>query len=105
NAKAKEIGARNSNFVNPHGLTAAEHVSTTRDLSKIFRYALRLPEMREILDTPRIKVPVQSRRISTVSLKSHNRLLTGWTHKVIGKTGYTRPAGRCFVGSAIADGR
>jgi D-alanyl-D-alanine carboxypeptidase len=105
NAKAREIGARNSNFVNPHGLTAPGHMSTVRDLAKIFRYGLRLPEMREILETQRIKVPVQSRRISSVSLRSHNRLLTGWTHKVIGKTGYTRPAGRCFVGSAIADGR
>jgi D-alanyl-D-alanine carboxypeptidase len=105
NAKAKEIGARGSNFVNPHGLTAPGHVSTARDLARIFRYALRLPEMREILETPRIKVPVQSRRISSVGLRSHNRLLTGWSHKVIGKTGYTRPAGRCFVGSATADGR
>jgi D-alanyl-D-alanine carboxypeptidase (penicillin-binding protein 5/6) len=105
NAKAREIGARNSNFVNPHGLTAPGHVSTVRDLSKIFRYGLRLPEMREVLETSRIKVPLQSRRISSVGLRSHNRLLTGWTHKVIGKTGYTRPAGRCFVGSATADGR
>lgn len=105
NAKAAEIGARNSKFANPHGLTAPGHVSTVRDLTKIFRYGLRLPKMREILETPRIEVPLQSRRVSRVSLRSHNRLLSGWTHKVIGKTGYTRPAGRCFVGAASADGR
>src|SRR5262245_36521338 len=105
NAKARAIGARNSHFVNPHGLTAEGHVSTARDLSTILRYGLRLPEMREILDTQRIKVPIQSRRVSTVSLNSHNRLLTGYTHRVIGKTGYTRPAGRCFVGAASSGGR
>jgi D-alanyl-D-alanine carboxypeptidase len=105
NAKARAIGARNSRFVNPHGLTAAGHLSTVRDLAAIFRYGLRLPVMREILETPRIKVPVESRRVKTVSLNSHNRLLTGYAHRVIGKTGYTRPAGRCFVGSANAGGR
>jgi D-alanyl-D-alanine carboxypeptidase (penicillin-binding protein 5/6) len=105
NAKARAIGAENSHFVNPHGLTAGGHVSSARDLAKIFRYGLRLPQFREILETPRIKVPVKSSRVSTVSLHSHNRLLTGWQHRVIGKTGYTRPAGRCFVGAATADGR
>jgi D-alanyl-D-alanine carboxypeptidase len=105
NAKARAIGAQGSHFVNPHGLTAAGHVSTARDLAKIFRYGLKLSQFREILETPRIKVPVKSSRMTTVSLHSHNRLLTGWEHRVIGKTGYTRPAGRCFVGAASADGR
>ena len=94
NAKARAIGARNTHFVNPHGLTAEGHVSTARDLSTIFRYGLKLPTMREVLETPRIKVPIQSRRVNAVSLHSHNRLLTGYVHRVIGKTGYTRPAGR-----------
>jgi D-alanyl-D-alanine carboxypeptidase (penicillin-binding protein 5/6) len=105
NARARALGASNSRFVNPHGLTAPGHLSTVRDLATIFRYGLRLPELREILETPRIKVPLQSRRVSTVSLNSHNRLLTGYTHRVIGKTGYTRPAGRCFVGAATSNGR
>jgi serine-type D-Ala-D-Ala carboxypeptidase (penicillin-binding protein 5/6) len=105
NAKARAIGARNTHFANPHGLTAQGHVSTVRDLSTIFRYGLKLPTMREILETPRIKVPIESRRVNTVSLHSHNRLLTGYAHRVIGKTGYTRPAGRCFVGAASEGGR
>jgi D-alanyl-D-alanine carboxypeptidase (penicillin-binding protein 5/6) len=105
NARARALGARNSHFVNPHGLTAPGHVSTARDLTIFFRHGLGLPQFREILETPRIKVPVQSRRISSVSLHSHNRLLTGYEHRVIGKTGYTRPAGRCFVGAASDGGR
>jgi D-alanyl-D-alanine carboxypeptidase (penicillin-binding protein 5/6) len=105
NARARALGAGSSHFVNPHGLTAPGHVSTARDLTTIFRHGLRLPEFREILETPRIKVPVRSARVSTLSLHSHNRLLVGYEHRVIGKTGYTRPAGRCFVGSATANGR
>jgi D-alanyl-D-alanine carboxypeptidase len=105
NAKARTIGARNSHFVNPHGLTAPGHVSTARDLATIFRYGLKYPQFREILETPRIKVPIESRRVGSVTLHSHNRLLSGWEHRVIGKTGYTRPAGRCFVGAATEDGR
>ena len=105
NAKARSLGARNSHFVNPHGLTAEGHVSSARDLAKIFRYGLQLTEFREILETPRIKVPVESRRVHAIGLHSHNRLLTGYVHRVIGKTGYTRPAGRCFVGAASDGGR
>ncbi|HXJ33138.1 MAG TPA: SPOR domain-containing protein [Candidatus Eisenbacteria bacterium] len=105
NAKAHAIGAQGSHFVNPHGLTADGHVSTARDLAKIFRYGLHVREFREILETPRIKVPLQSKRVQTVTLHSHNRLLTGYTYPVIGKTGYTRAAGRCFVGAATSGGR
>jgi D-alanyl-D-alanine carboxypeptidase len=43
--------------------------------------------------------------VQWVSLHSHNRLLSGYTYLVIGKTGYTRPARRCFVGAASHDGR
>src|SRR5262249_32220381 len=95
NAKARALGATHSHFVNPHGLPADGHVATARDLATIFRYGLGLPRFREILETPRIAVPLESRRIHTVGLHSHNRLLTGYTYRVIGKTGYTRPAGRC----------
>jgi D-alanyl-D-alanine carboxypeptidase (penicillin-binding protein 5/6) len=106
NAKARAIGATDSTFLNPHGLTAEGHVATARDLAKIFRYGLRNREFREILETPRIRVPVESPRLTTLTVRSHNRLLEGWdAHQVIGKTGYTRAAGRCFVGSAVSGGR
>lgn len=105
NAKAKAIGAEHSHFENAHGLTEPGHVSSARDLSLIFRYGLKTDRFREILNTERIRVPLESQRARTVSLRSHNRLLTNYTYRVIGKTGYTRAAGRCFVGSAEAGGR
>lgn len=105
NARARAIGATNSHFENPHGLTAPGHVSTARDLSTIFRYGMRMPLFRQILSTRTIDVPIESTSTHMVSLRSHNRLLTGYSYPVIGKTGYTRPARRCFVGAAEHDGR
>ena len=38
-------------------------------------------------------------------LKTKNRLLQGYSVPVIGKTGFTRAAGRCFAGYAERNGR
>jgi len=105
NAKAREIGATTAHFVNPHGLTAPGHHASARDLAVIFRYGLRLPTFREVLETRSTEVAVESPSIHWISLHSHNRLLSGYTYPVIGKTGYTRPARRCFVGAASQDDR
>jgi D-alanyl-D-alanine carboxypeptidase len=99
-SRAHEIGARKCTFVNPHGLTAAGHLASAVDLATVFRYGLSVPRFRDILETQTIRVPVQSSRTGGVTLRSHNRLLQGYRYKVIGKTGYTKAAGRCFVGSA-----
>ena len=105
NEKARAIGATHTHFANPHGLTASGHVASARDLALIFRYGMRLPLFREMLETRRVEVPLEGTGIHLVSLHSHNKLLTGYSYPVIGKTGYTRPARRCFVGAATHDGR
>jgi D-alanyl-D-alanine carboxypeptidase (penicillin-binding protein 5/6) len=101
--RAHALGARTARFQNPHGLTAAGHVASARDLAVVFRHALRLPLFREVLETRAIEVPVEARAVRRVSLRSHNRLLKGYRYPVIGKTGYTRAARRCFVGAANDD--
>ena len=103
-ARAHLLGATRTNFVNPHGLTQDGHYSTVRDLSTIFRYALAVPKFREILGTKAVVVGVEnsSRRIA---LHSHNRLLDSYRIPVIGKTGYTVAAKKCFVGSGSYGGR
>jgi D-alanyl-D-alanine carboxypeptidase (penicillin-binding protein 5/6) len=83
--------------------TASARPATSRaraNLAIIMRHALRIPLMREILGTRQVRVPIEGPRAHWVSLSSHNRLLTGGAYRVIGKTGYTRAAGRCFVGAA-----
>lgn len=105
NAKARRIGATNSHFENPHGLTADGHVTSARDLARIFRYGLNIPTFRDILSTRAIDFPVENDGIRMVTVRSHNRLLNGYTYPVIGKTGYTLPAKRCFVGAATGGDR
>jgi serine-type D-Ala-D-Ala carboxypeptidase (penicillin-binding protein 5/6) len=104
--RARALGARNATFRNPHGLPQRGHVASARDLAIIFRYAMKEATIRRVLQTTSIRVPVWGRRrVRHVSLRSHNRLLNGYKYRVIGKTGYTRAAGKCFVGSSRHGGR
>lgn len=98
--RAHALGARHAAFRNPHGLPQPGHVASARDLAIIFRYAMRNAKIRRVLQTKSLRVSVRGRTVRHVSLRSHNRLLSGYRYRVIGKTGYTRAAGKCFVGSA-----
>lgn len=98
-AKSRALGARNTQFRNPHGLTQQGHYSTARDQATIFRHALGVPRFRKVLSTKSIVVE-GSRPYRRISLSSHNRLLRNYRVPVIGKTGYTRAAKKCFVASA-----
>ncbi len=105
NRRAIEIGARNTRFVNPNGLPAQGHYSTVRDLALIFQHALSVPGFREIAEADRLIITTwDQKRRRTIHLRNSNRLLRGYRVPVIGKTGYTREAKRCFVGAASADG-
>ena len=100
NEKARSLGAMRSNFVNPHGLTEPGHYTTARDLATIFRYGLRVPLFRDILSTPTAEVAIDGPNGRMALVRSHNRLLNAPEFQVIGKTGFTRAARRCFVGAA-----
>jgi serine-type D-Ala-D-Ala carboxypeptidase (penicillin-binding protein 5/6) len=107
--KAHDIGATNSNFTNPHGLTAADHYSSAKDLAIIFRYAMKNATFREIVQTKFSSVSttavlrkkVVPRRIS---VRNHNRLLWNFDGALGGKTGYTHAAQKCFVGAVQRNG-
>jgi D-alanyl-D-alanine carboxypeptidase len=107
--KAHDIGATNSNFTNPHGLTAADHYSTAKDLATIFRYAMKNSTFREIVQTKFssvstmavVRKKVVPRRIS---VRNHNRLLWNFDGALGGKTGYTHAAQKCFVGAVQRNG-
>lgn len=96
--RAHLLGATRTNFENPHGLTQDGHYSTVRDLSTIFRYALAVPRFREILGTKAVVVGVEN-STRRIALRSHNRFLDAYRIPVIGKTGYTIAAKKCFVGA------
>jgi D-alanyl-D-alanine carboxypeptidase len=106
NRRAAELGARNTRFVNPNGLPAGRHHSTASDLAQIFRHALHVPGFRDIAGSSRSRVRTWRRnRRRSVLVRNGNRLLSGYRVPVLGKTGYTRAAKRCFVGAAHANGK
>jgi len=106
--KAREIGATNSHFTNPHGLTAPEHYSTARDMALIFNYAMKNPAFREIVQTKTSSVSsvssAKTRKVRHIAIRNHNRLLWNFEGAIGGKTGYTHAAQKCFVGGVARNG-
>jgi D-alanyl-D-alanine carboxypeptidase (penicillin-binding protein 5/6) len=104
NTTAQSLGTTASNFVTPNGLPAPDHYSTARDMAIILRSALLVPGMRDVLSTRTAVIqPLASRK--RIALRSTNKMLWRDDVHVIGKTGWTRQAKRCFVGAATRNGR
>lgn len=61
NQKAKEIGAKNTVFKNPHGLYADGQVTTAYDLYLITKYALQLPIFEKIATTATYQMPATNK--------------------------------------------
>ena len=98
NDKARELGLKDTHFVNPHGLDAPGHHSTARDLAVLAAYAMKDPIFARTVGAKSVTV---GERVLT----NHNRLLwqLGGCEGV--KTGYTKAAGRILVSSVSRDGR
>jgi D-alanyl-D-alanine carboxypeptidase (penicillin-binding protein 5/6) len=98
NYTARALGARNSEFSNPHGLTASGNFSTARDMARIAIAAHRNPLIRDIVRRPYYVFHGKT-------LKNTNELL----QKMAGcdgmKTGYTHAADRCLISCASQGGR
>jgi D-alanyl-D-alanine carboxypeptidase len=105
NRTAWQLGALNSHFVNPSGLPADDHYSTVRDLTTIMRHALQVESLERVLSTRLTSMRPTSGSRRNISLRSHNRMLGDPRTDVIGKTGWTRAAKKCFIGAATQDGR
>lgn len=100
NKKAKEIGAVNTNFTNPHGLHDDLHYTTAYDLALITREAFKYEEFAKIAGTK----SYISNRVENNYYYNKNKTL--WEYKGGDgvKTGYTMRAGRCLVSSATRNG-
>jgi D-alanyl-D-alanine carboxypeptidase len=109
NAKAWQIGARNSHFMNPHGLPDEDHYSTAYDLALIFRHAMYYPMFADIVRTRSASLRIESSQgpysdSRLVPVQNHNRLLASYEGARGGKTGFTLKARRCFVGEVDRGG-
>ena len=103
NKKAEEIGAKNSHFMNPHGLHNDEHYTTAYDLALISAYALKNPVFKEIVSTKKTTIPFTTRNTKRV-LINKNKMLFEFDGATGVKTGFTKKAGRCLVSSCDRNG-
>ncbi len=123
NEKAKECGAKNSNFMNPNGLNwpgDEAHLTTAYDLAVITREALKNETFREIVGTLTYEIPATNMSEARKLINTNKFLWDEETLEyvkskqtkpedvwmpepyegVIGvKTGMTSTAGSCFVGA------
>lgn len=103
NQTAHTLGAYNTHFVNPNGLTARGHYSSAYDLALITRAALRLPLFQHLVSTDHDYVQ-EAGRTGARSFYNTNRLLQEFPPADGVKTGTTNAAGRCLVASATQHG-
>lgn len=99
NVMAQKVGAFNTQFENPNGLTAPGHYSSAYDLSLIARAGLRNPVFRQIVRTTDFKVSELTRNRER-TIHNSNRLLYEFPGTVGVKTGTTSAAGKCLVAAA-----
>ncbi len=106
NAKAKELGCKNTHFANPDGLHDKNHYTTASDLAKITRYALTLPEFSTITNTATYYVKGDDYPLVTTNyMIDENRGGDYFYQYAQGiKTGTTDEAGHCLVTMGSADG-
>lgn len=103
--RAKELGCKNSNFKNPHGLYDDEHRTTAYDLATIEKELLKHPEYLEISKTKTYMLPPTNIYHEPRPLWNDNRLLHDYEkyyyeYAIAGKTGYTDESRHSFVASA-----
>ena len=99
NRRAYQLGAKSTRFTNSNGLpTKVRQYTTAYDMYLIFRQALKYPFFRQAIRLHYMTITSSTGR--RIGLKSHNKILfSDWKKKIYGKTGYTRSAGACFVGT------
>lgn len=105
NDEAKKLGATNTHFTNPHGLTDEEHYTTAYDLYLMFNAAMQFEEFRKIINTTEYKSEYKDREgnpkkieISTTNAYLKGDVATPEGVNVIGgKTGTTKAARSCLI--------
>lgn len=103
-AKAKSIGAKNTQFKTPNGLDAEGHFTTAADLALIGSYAIKNKDFRDIVATTSysFKEITKNRNFNVTNKDRFLYMMDG----AIGiKTGFTGKAGYCFVGAIDIEGR
>lgn len=105
NREAQKLGATGTHFMNPHGLTNADHYTTAYDLYLIFNEALKQPEFRKVTGSTSYTADYTDGSGNPVSTtwEGGNWYMVGQRQTpdgltvFSGKTGTTSAAGFCLI--------
>ncbi len=102
NNRAKELGLKNTNFKNCHGLDAANHYSTAYDMAMI---AKELVKHEKVLEYTKIyDTYLRENTENKIWLVNTNKLVRFYEGVDGLKTGYTNGAGYCLTSTAKKNG-
>ncbi len=105
NEEAKRLGATNTNFVNPHGLSDDSHYTTAYDLYLIFNEAIKYETFNQIIHMTSYQTTFYNKdgKAKELSFETTNLFLRGNYQApenvtvIGGKTGTTNAAGHCLI--------
>jgi len=103
NEMAKNIGMKNSSFVNPSGLEeddGSANKSTVYDMALLTKYAMQNEDYRRLVKTKEIVIKSS---MKTYKWINKNKLLQSYDYCTGGKTGFTQKARRTLVTTATKD--
>lgn len=103
NQKAQELGCTGTHFNNPHGLPDEKHYTTAHDMALITAAALRNDTFVKIVSTKNYTAEPDGAG-ETRSWQNKNKLLWQYEGAIGVKTGYTKSAGKTYVGAAERNG-
>jgi len=99
NAKVKELGLKNTNFTNCHGLHDDQNYTSAYDMAVIARYALKYPKIREWTS-----IKQYTFRNEPLSILDNTNKMLYWYPGTDGfKTGFTDAAGLNLVSTVERD--
>lgn len=108
NARARELGCKNTHFTNPHGLNDTAHKTTPYDMALIMRAALQNDTFRKIDTTTSYEFPATKKSAAKTITMGHKMMYptdSRYYEGIIGgKTGYTSKAGNTLVTGAQRNG-
>ena len=100
NNRARELGMKDTHFVNCTGLTAEGHVTSAHDIALMSReLLLHHPEVRNYTT-----IWMDTLRSGTFGLSNTNKLIRFYDGATGLKTGFTQEAGYCISATAERDG-
>ncbi len=108
NEKAKELGCKNSNWMNTNGLHDGEHYTSARDMALISSALFQYDKFREITNTYQHVIPATNITAEQRYVHQNHKMIRDWDSRyyeycVGGKTGYTDQALSTLVTFATKD--